>query len=88
MRLHIKCKHYKGIGETLLLQVNMEDLFGMLDRIKPSVLSSYLCGRMKPAEKEGLPLVDILEEEGTMYTSSVQESPALTGTGEEKGGAL
>ncbi|MCR5555797.1 MAG: hypothetical protein K6F29_09715 [Bacteroidales bacterium] len=56
----------------------MEDLFAMLDRLKPSVLSSYLCLRMKPAEKEGLPLVDILEEEGTMYTSSVQE----------KGGAL
>jgi hypothetical protein len=89
MRLQIKCKHYKGIGETLLLQVNMEDLFDMLDRLKPNVLSSYLCLRMKPAEKEGLPLVDILEEEGTMYTSSVQEVPSTSsGTGEEKGGAL
>ena len=78
MRLQIKCKHYKGIGETLLLQVNMEDLFAMLDRIKPSVISSYLCGRMKPAEKMGISLVDVLAEEGTMYTSSVQE----------KGGAL
>lgn len=76
MRLQIKCKHYKGIGETLLLQVNMEDLFGMLDRLKPSVLSSYLCLRMKPAEK-GLPLVDILEE-------PVAEPAEAT----EKGGAL
>ena len=63
MRLQIKCKHYKGIGETLLLQVNMEDLFGMLDRIKPSVLSSYLSGRMKPAEEKTVPLVDVLAEE-------------------------
>lgn len=77
MKLHIKCKQYSSRGEQMELMVNMEDMFAMLDELKPSVLASYLCLRMKPAEK-GLPLVDILEEEGTMYTSSVQE----------KGGAL
>lgn len=63
MRLQIKCKHYKGIGETLLLQVNMEDLFGMLDEVKPSVLAQYICQRMKPAEKMGISLVDVLSED-------------------------
>ncbi len=63
MKLHIKCKHYRSRGEQMELMVNIEDLFGMLDRIKPSVISNYLCGRMKPAEKEALPLVDILGED-------------------------
>lgn len=63
MKLHIKCKHYSSRGEQMELQVNMEDMFAMLDELKPSVLASYLCQRMKPAEKIGISLVDVLAED-------------------------
>ena len=80
MKLHIKFKHYSSRGEQMELMVNMEDLFAMLDELKPSVLASYLCQRMKPQVYQSSLLVNIIpeEDEGTMYTSSVQE----------KGGAL
>lgn len=63
MKLHIKCKHYSSRGEQMELMVNMEDLFAMLDELKPSVLASYLCQRMKPQVKWTVPLTDVFEEQ-------------------------
>lgn len=91
MRLHIKCKHYTSRGEQMELMVNIEDMFAMLDELKPSVLASYLCQRMKPQVCQSSLLLNIIpeEDEGTMNTSSVQEVPSTSsGTGEEEGGAL
>lgn len=48
MRLHIKCFHHTVDGErNMELLVNMEDLFAMLDEIKPRIIADYLCGRMR-----------------------------------------
>lgn len=77
MRLQIKCKHYSSRGEQMELMVNMEDLFAMLDELKPSVLASYLCQRMKPQVCQSALLVNIMEE-------PVAEPVEAT----EKGGAL
>lgn len=63
MNLQIRCERYSSQGKTLLLRVQMEDLFAMLDGLKPSVLSSYLCGRMKPQVKWTVPLTDVFEEQ-------------------------
>lgn len=59
MRLYIKCIHHtvdeNGVME---LMVNMEELFRMLDGVKPRNLADYLCSRMREAEPYGSRLVE------------------------------
>ena len=81
MKLHIKCFHHmvdeNGVME---LMVNMEDLFRMLDGVKPRNIADYLCTRMREAEPYGSRLVE------SVVTWDVEGIPEVDFTIEEGGG--
>lgn len=62
----IRVKYTKAIDHDgeMELWINNEDLFAMLNCVKPRVLAEYLGTRMKPEEHPEQLLVNILGEEG------------------------
>lgn len=64
--MKILIKYAKAIdrGGEMELWVNNEDLFEMLNRVKPRVLADYLGTRLKPEEFSETRLVNIFQEEG------------------------
>ncbi len=69
MKLHVKAivfgfKHQNG-SVNLDITANTEDVFEMLDEIKPRVLADYMARRMKPEEYIGSKLINVFEANGT-----------------------
>lgn len=62
----IRVKYTKAIdhGDEMELWTNNEDLFAMLNCVKPRVLAEYLATRLKPEEHPDQLLLNILGEEG------------------------
>ena len=70
MKLHIRAsifgfKHQNDGSVNLDITANTEDVFEMLDEIKPRVLADYMARRMKPEEYIGSKLINVLETNGT-----------------------
>jgi len=69
MKLHIKASTFGFTHNTdgsvnLEIAANMEDVFEMMDEIKPRVLADYMARRMKPEQYINAKLVNILSEKG------------------------
>lgn len=65
MKLHIRAsifgfKHQNDGSVNLDITANTEDVFEMLDEIKPRVLADYMARRMKPEEYIGSKLINTL----------------------------
>ena len=70
MKLHVKAivfgfKYQNDGSVNLDITANKEDVFEMLDEIKPRVLADYMARRMKPEEYIGSKLINVLEANGT-----------------------
>lgn len=67
MKLHVRARifdfKHQNDGRVILdITANIEDVFEMLDEIKPSVLADYIGRRMKPEECFGAKLINVFEE--------------------------
>ncbi len=68
MKLYIKAstfgiRHNADGSVNIEMAANMEDVFDMIDGIKPRVLADYLARRMKPEEHHEARLVNTLASE-------------------------
>ena len=63
MKLNIRLKNENGDVVMTELTAKMEDVFEMLDGIKPRVLADYLARRMKSEMNPMAKLINIFDEE-------------------------
>lgn len=63
MKLHIRVKSDNGDAVMTELTANMEDVFEMLDGIKPRVLADYLAHRMRQEVNPMDKLVNMFDDE-------------------------
>lgn len=78
MKLHVKAsifgfKHRNDGSVSLDITANTEDVFEMLDEIKPRVLADYLARRMKPEEYIGSKLINVLKTSDTDGCANIEE---------------
>lgn len=67
MKMHINASNFgfkRNANGSVSLDIiaKTEDVFEMLDEIKPRVLADYMARRMKPEEYIGSKLINILKE--------------------------